>query len=197
VLQPTVDEMARRGTPFAGLLYAGLALTSRGTRVVEFNARFGDPETQVLMPRLAAPLGPVLLAAARGRLGEAQGTLGLTTPVLPALPTAAVGVVLASEGYPAAPRTGDPIRGLDAATADALVFHAGTSKAEDGGYRTAGGRVLIVVGRGPDLASARERAERAADAIHWPGLQRRRDIAGSGAAVLGGSQSPLAVAASG
>ena len=125
VVQPTVDEMHRRGTPFAGLLYIGLALTSRGLRVVEFNARFGDPETQVVLARLLTPLGGVLRAAAIGHLAD--------LPDLRWTPDAAVTVVVAAENYPDTPRTGDPIEGLDAANAvpDAYVLHAGTRLATD------------------------------------------------------------------
>jgi phosphoribosylamine--glycine ligase len=123
----------------------------------------------VILPRLAAPLGPLLLAAARGSLDPARGAVR-------AMPGAAVGIVLAAAGYPASPRRGDAIAGLQRAAQDgALVFHAGT-KQEDGTWTTDGGRVLTVVGRGQDLEAARERAESAADAISWDGLQRRRDI---------------------
>jgi phosphoribosylamine--glycine ligase len=176
--RPILAELARRGTPFRGALYAGLMLTADGPRLLECNARFGDPETQVLMPRLAAPLGPVLLAAARGRLGEARRALGVAGARLPALPSAAVGIVLAAAGYPEAPVGGDPIAGLEAArAAGSLLFHAGTDRGVDGVWRTHGGRVLTIVGRGPDLASARDAATTAADLISWPGLQRRHDIA--------------------
>ena len=175
--RPILAELARRGSPFRGALYAGLMLTSHGPRLLECNARFGDPEAQVLVPRLAAPLGPLLLASAKGRLGDAREALGLTGSRLPTIGGATVGIVLASAGYPAALRTGDQIEGLpEAAARGGLVFHAGTTRDPDGGYRTNGGRVLTVVGRGPDLAAAREQAELAADAISWPGLQRRRDI---------------------
>jgi phosphoribosylamine---glycine ligase len=166
--RPVLRELARRGTPFRGALYAGLMLTPDGPRLLEFNARFGDPETQVIVPRLAAPLAPLLLAAARGAL------VGVS-PV-PILPGAAVGIVLASAGYPDRPTTGDRIEGVDEAASDgALVFHA-ASRLEHDGWETAGGRVLTVVGRGPDLAAARDAAERAADRIAWPGMQRRHDI---------------------
>ena len=166
--RPVLAELARRGSPFRGALYAGLMLTDDGPRLLEFNARFGDPETQAILPRLASPLGPVLLAAARGALPA-----GLT---LATIAGAAVGIVLAAAGYPANPAPGDQIDGIDAAIASgALVFHAATQGADDG-WRTAGGRVLTVVGRGPDLTTARETAERAADRISWPGMQRRHDI---------------------
>ncbi|HSS36610.1 MAG TPA: phosphoribosylamine--glycine ligase [Patescibacteria group bacterium] len=173
---PLLAELARRGTPFRGFLYAGLILTDAGPVLLECNARLGDPEAQVILPRLAGPLGPVLLAAAQGDLGPVIRALGAGV-ALPTLPGAAVGIVLAAEGYPNTPRRGDPITGLDAAVGlGGLVFHAGTRGRPDGGYGTNGGRVLTVVGRGADLAAAREAAERAAAAIAWDGLQRRRDI---------------------
>ncbi len=176
--RPVLTELARRGTPFRGALYAGLLRTEDGLRLLEFNARFGDPETQVIVPRLASALGPVLLAAAQGRLGDVRAALGLRDGRLPVLPGAAVGIVLAAAGYPDAPRSGAAIDGLDEASATgALTFHAGTERDATGAWRTRGGRVLSVVGRGPDLAGARAAAERAADAITWDGMQRRRDIA--------------------
>jgi phosphoribosylamine--glycine ligase len=166
--RPVLRELARRGTPFRGALYAGLMLTNDGPRLLEFNARLGDPETQAILPRLGAPLGPVLLAAARGALAG--------VPPIPTLPGAAVAIVLASAGYPGRPTTGERIDGLDAAMDDgALIFHAATRRV-DGGWETAGGRVLSVVGQGPDLDAARTVAERAADRIAWPGHQRRHDI---------------------
>ncbi len=172
VHRPILAEMARRGAPFRGFLYAGLMLTDRGPALLECNVRLGDPEAQVILPRLAVPLGSLLLAAARGRLPE-----GLPTR-LPVLPGAAVGIVLAAEGYPGAPRRGDAISGIEQAEhGGALVFHAGTIERAGSGYGTNGGRVLTVVGRGADLPGARLAAEAAADAIAWDGLQRRRDIA--------------------
>ncbi|MFI6154255.1 phosphoribosylamine--glycine ligase [Kitasatospora sp. NPDC051170] len=171
VLQPTVDELRRRGTPFSGLLYAGLALTSRGTRVIEFNARFGDPETQVVLARLRTPLAGVLLAAGNGTLDQLEP--------LRWSEDAAVTVVVASEGYPAAPRTGDPIEGLDEAEADgtAYVLHAGTASDEDGRVLSTGGRVLSVTATGTDLAQARERAYAGVGRISLKGGQHRTDIA--------------------
>ncbi len=181
--RPVLAELARRGTPFRGALYAGMLLTEDGPRLLEFNARFGDPEAQVILPRLASALGPVLLAAAQGRLGDVRAALGLPDARLPVLPGSAVGVVLAAAGYPDAPRAGAAIDGLEAVSATgALTFHAGTERNADGTWRTRGGRVLSVVGRGPDLAAARAAAERAADAVTWDGMQRRRDI-GLGLAV--------------
>jgi phosphoribosylamine---glycine ligase len=173
VAQPTVDEMARRGTPFVGVLYCGLALTSAGMRVVEFNARFGDPETQVVLARLATPLAAVLHAAATGALAD--------LPPLEWRDDAAVTVVIASAGYPEQPVTGDPITGL--AEADALdrvhVLHAGTAAGAgaDGTVVSAGGRVLSVVGTGPDLAAARERAYAGVGRIGLAGSHHRSDIA--------------------
>jgi phosphoribosylamine---glycine ligase len=167
--RPVLAELAGRGTPFRGALYAGLMLTADGPRLLEFNARFGDPETQVILPRLGAPLGPLLLAAARGRLGDVGA--------VPILPGAAVGIVVAASGYPGEPRRGDLIDGIEHAADDgALVFHAGTAGGR-GSWRTNGGRVLTVVGRGRDLAAARGAAENAAQRISWPGSQRRHDIA--------------------
>nr|WP_202523327.1 phosphoribosylamine--glycine ligase [Kitasatospora sp. SID7827] len=175
VLQPTVDELRHRGTPFSGLLYAGLALTSRGTRVIEFNARFGDPETQVVLARLRTPLAGVLLAAANGTLGGLEP--------LRWSDEAAVTVVMASEGYPANPRTGDPIEGLAEAEADgtASVLHAGTKAGPDGAVLTAGGRVLSVTAVGADLAEARERAYAGVARISFKGGQHRTDIAAEAA----------------
>ncbi len=175
IAQPTVDEMAKRGTPFVGVLYCGLALTSRGTRVIEFNARFGDPETQAVLARLKTPLGGLLLAAAKGRLDQAQE--------LRWAPEAAVAVVLASENYPGTPRTGDRIRGLKkAAAVDGVhILHAGTKLDEDGTIATAGGRVLAVVALGEDLQEARERAYEGIGQIRLEGGQFRTDIAAKAA----------------
>jgi len=175
--RPILAELARRGSPFRGALYAGLMLTADGPVLLECNARFGDPETQVILPRLAAPLGPLLLAAAKGTLRTASKALGLVGRRVPTLPGATLGIVLSAAGYPDDPRPGDAIEGLHAArAAGALVFHAGTTRDADGGYRTSGGRVLTVVGRGADLRAAREQAEDAAERISFDGLQRRHDI---------------------
>lgn len=175
VLQPMVDAMRDRGTPFMGLLYAGLALTSRGVRVIEFNARFGDPETQVVLARLRTPLAGVLMAAATGRLDA--------LPPLQWSEDAAVTVVIAAHGYPEQPRTGDVIVGID--DADGLegvqVLHAGTRSA-DGPVESAGGRVLSVTATGASLAQARERAYAAVDRITLDGSHHRRDIAAAAAA---------------
>ncbi|GAB2738401.1 phosphoribosylamine--glycine ligase [Nocardioides pakistanensis] len=171
VLQPTVDEMARRGTPFSGLLYAGLALTGRGVRVIEFNARFGDPETQPLMALLDSPLGVLLRAAAQGRLDEVAAPRWKTG--------AAVAVVVASKDYPATPRTGDVIHGLmDAERVEGVdVIHAGTARGEDGTLVTAGGRVLAVTAVGSSVADARARAYEAVGKIRIDGSHHRTDIA--------------------
>ncbi|MFK5646948.1 phosphoribosylamine--glycine ligase [Ornithinimicrobium sp. LYQ121] len=170
VALPTVEEMARRGTPFTGVLYVGLALTSAGPRVVEFNARFGDPETQSVLARLRTPLAGILLAAAEGRLAE--------LPPLDWSPESSVAVVVAAQGYPAAPRTGDEITGLDeAATVEGVhVLHAGTAL-RDGAVVSAGGRVLSVVSLGEGLSQARARAYGAVHRIHLAGSHVRGDIA--------------------
>jgi phosphoribosylamine--glycine ligase len=169
VLVPTVRELARRGTPFVGLLYAGLALTERGVRVVEFNARFGDPETQALLPRLESPLGTLLLAAAEGRLdGESPPRWR---------DGAAVAVVVAAHGYPDSPRAGDEIAGV--AAAEALegvgVVHAGTALDGDR-LVTAGGRVLAVTAVGESVADARARAYAGVARIRIDGAHHRGDI---------------------
>jgi phosphoribosylamine--glycine ligase len=185
--RPLLAELARRGTPFRGFLYAGLMLTPEGPVLLECNARLGDPEAQVILPRVGVALGPWLLAAAAGTLPDDSPAR------LAVLPDAAVGIVLAARGYPGTPRRGDAVAGLEAASADALVFHAGTIRRPGGGYGTNGGRVLAVVGRGADLAAARARAESAADAIEWSGMQRRRDIAAelpSGTEVAPGIPAP-------
>ncbi len=170
VLLPTVHEMAARGVPFQGLLYAGLALTRRGVRVVEFNARFGDPETQPLLQRLESPLGAVLKAAADGRLDEV-GPLRWRDG-------AAVAVVMSAQGYPESPRTGDEITGIDQAEAldGVQVVHAGTAD-RDGALVTSGGRVLAVTALGSDVAAARERAYEAVRLISFDGAHHRTDIA--------------------
>jgi phosphoribosylamine--glycine ligase len=171
VLVPTIREMARRDVPFAGLLYAGLALTSRGLRVVEFNARFGDPETQALMCLLDSSLGTLLYAAATGGLAD------VAPPRF--REGAAVAVVVAAAGYPARPRTGDVIAGLEDANAlDGVdVIHAGTADEGHGEVVTAGGRVLAVTGQGDDLAAARQRAYQGIGLLHLDGGQYRTDIA--------------------
>lgn len=166
VLAPMIAEMAARGTPFVGLLYAGLALTDHGTRVIEFNARFGDPETEVLIPRLKTPLATLLFNAATGNL---KGT------TLDWKDDAAVTVVLAAEGYPASPKTGGVISGFSEIE-DVQIYHAGTTKTEDG-VVASGGRVLTVTGIGEDLTEARNRAYRAISQISLLGSFYRSDIA--------------------
>jgi phosphoribosylamine---glycine ligase len=171
VLAPTIEEMARRGTPFAGLLYAGLALTSRGVRVIEFNARFGDPETQVVLARLRTPLGQLLHAVATGRLAQ----LG----PLEWAPDAAVTVVLAAPGYPASPELGGVVEGLEVAAEEpgVVVLHAGTALDSQGRVVSTGGRVLSVVATGPDVATARDRAYGAVAHLRLEGSHYRTDIA--------------------
>jgi phosphoribosylamine--glycine ligase len=177
VHRPILAELARRGTPFIGFLYVGLMLTDAGPRLLECNARLGDPEAQVILPRLAVALGPVLAAAARRELSPLSA---LWSGRVPTLPGATVGIVLAAEGYPGTPKRGLPIEGIEAAQADgALVFHGGSIGRPQGGYGTNSGRVLTVVGRGVDLPRARDAAERAAGQISWDGMQRRHDIAAS------------------
>ena len=168
VLQPTVDEMRRRGTPFAGLLYAGLALTSHGTRVVEFNARFGDPETQVVLALLQTSLAGLLNAAATGTLAE--------HPPLAWRDGYAVTVVLAAAGYPESPRSGDAIGGLDDVTAPAYVLHAGTSTRDSQTVST-GGRVLSVTASADTLSDARDAAYAGVAKITLDGGHFRSDIA--------------------
>jgi phosphoribosylamine---glycine ligase len=188
VIQPAVDAMRRRGTPYRGLLYAGLALTAAGPKVIEFNARFGDPETQVVLDRLASPLGPLLHAAAAGGLAEVAAPQWR--------PGAAVAVVIAAEGYPEAPAKGDTIilaeragvegagtavssAGADGAggAAHAYVLQAGTALDAGGELVSAGGRVLNVVGAGADVAAARAAAYELAGTVEMRGGWYRRDIA--------------------
>ena len=166
VLAPMIAEMAARGTPFVGLLYAGLALTDHGTRVIEFNARFGDPETQVLIPRLVTPLASLLYKAATGNLGDTQ---------LQWRDDCAVTVVLAADGYPSAPKSGALITSIP--TIDQVqIFHAGTAM-NGSGLVSAGGRVMTVTGIGSDLTEARNRAYRAISQIDLEGSFYRSDIA--------------------
>ena len=172
MLVPTVREMARRGTPFTGLLYAGLALTAHGLKVVEFNARFGDPETQVVLARLKTPLAGLLYAAATGDLAG--------HPPLEWSDQSAVTVVVAAAGYPGTPRMGDRIDGLDAAAAvpTVAVLHAGTTRTSEG-VMSAGGRVLSITALGQDLAAARDSAYAGVAEIDLPGSHHRTDIAAS------------------
>ena len=168
-VRPTLHALAAEGVRYRGVLYAGLMLTSDGPKVLEYNVRFGDPECQVVVPRLTSDLGVLCRNAAAGEpLPEVRFDDG-----------ACVTVVLASEGYPGDARTGDVIEGLDAAAADpdVVVFHAGTRRRDDGALVTAGGRVLAVTARGPSIADARSRAYDAAARVTWPGVQLRHDIA--------------------
>jgi phosphoribosylamine---glycine ligase len=165
VVRPVVDELARRGSPFSGLLYAGLAITSDGPAVIEFNCRFGDPETQVVLALLDSPLAGLLHATATGRLADVRPPRWR--------PGAAVTVVIAADGYPDPPHVGDPIAGADAPG----VLHAGTRRREDGTVVSSGGRVLSVVGTGPTLADARDDAYAKVAAVHLTGSHHRTDIA--------------------
>ncbi|MDP6492469.1 MAG: phosphoribosylamine--glycine ligase [Acidimicrobiales bacterium] len=165
---PTIAALRRQDIDYRGVLYCGLMFTPSGPKVLEYNVRFGDPEAQVVLPRMAGSLTDLLAAAAEGSLGAA-----------PAFDEgAAVTVVCATDGYPASPRTGDTIHGLDEANAldDVTVFCAGVA-ASDGRLTTAGGRVLAVTGQGPTIDAARDRAYAGADTISWSGIQRRTDIA--------------------
>jgi phosphoribosylamine--glycine ligase len=159
-----VDELAKRGAPFSGLLYAGLALTTDGPQVIEFNCRFGDPETQAVLALLRTPLAGLLHATATGALAQ--------QPPLHWEPGAAVAVVLAADGYPGTPRTGDVITGADGEG----VLHAGTRRRADGAVVSAGGRVLSVIGTGADLAAARAQAYQRIERVHLPGAHYRTDI---------------------
>jgi phosphoribosylamine--glycine ligase len=173
VFEPVAWRMARDGTPYRGVLYAGLMLTAQGPMVLEFNARFGDPEAQVVLPLLDGELASALLGAARGERGLMEGSVAVRSG-------AAVGVVLASAGYPDAPEVGRPLTGGDPSWADddgpLLCFHAATRR-QDGEFVTAGGRVATFVGLGDDLASARTTAYAAAEAASLEGGQLRVDIA--------------------
>jgi phosphoribosylamine--glycine ligase len=174
--RPVVEEMALRGTPFIGCLYAGLMLTVDGPRVLEFNCRFGDPETQTIIPRIEGDLAEALLAAATGDLGEVE---------LTAAETAAVTVVLAAERYPEGRDAGSAIEGVERAEADgALVFHAGTA-IRDGQLATSGGRILNVTGIGDTLEEARARAYEACERISFPGARYRSDIAAKAVNIAG------------
>lgn len=166
ILRPTIAEMAYKGTPMKGILFAGLMICDDGPRVIEFNCRFGDPETQVVLPTLDADLGVLLHAVATGTLAQQPR---------PSFSGAAVGVVLASENYPERPRTGYPISGLDTVD-NAIVFHAGTAQQGDE-IVTDGGRVLCVVGLGESIATARDMAYAEADKISFQGGWKRSDIA--------------------
>ncbi|WP_236790517.1 phosphoribosylamine--glycine ligase [Amycolatopsis sp. GM8] len=165
IVQPVVDELAARDTPFSGLLYAGLVLTADGPQVIEFNCRFGDPETQVVLALLGTPIAGLLYATATGKLAE--------HPPLEWHPGAAVTVVIAADGYPGLPRAGDVITGAESEG----VLHAGTRRRDDGAIVAHGGRVLSVVGLGADLAAAREQAYERVAKVHLAGSHHRTDIA--------------------
>ncbi|MBI1758533.1 MAG: phosphoribosylamine--glycine ligase [Actinobacteria bacterium] len=165
VVRPTVAELARRGTPFVGLLYVGLVLTAAGPKVIEFNCRFGDPETQVVLALLETPLAGLLAATATGRLAS--------QPPLVWRDAAAVTIVVAAAGYPADPRTGDVVIGGELPG----VLHAGTQLRRDGAVVTSGGRVLSVTGTGPDLAAARQAAYDRVGKVGFAGAHHRTDIA--------------------
>jgi phosphoribosylamine--glycine ligase len=170
MIEPTVGGMAAEGAPYVGVLYAGVMVTSEGPKLVEYNARFGDPECQVLMLRLKSDLLPYLFACA-------TGTLSVMAP-LEWRDETAICVVMAAEGYPDAPVTGTVIEGAEADFGpDVTVFHAGTRRAEDGALLAAGGRVLNICARAPTVALARERAYAAIARINWPGGFYRKDIA--------------------
>ncbi len=169
--EPCLRELASRGTPFIGALYAGLMLTVHGPRLLEFNARFGDPEAQAILPLLEGSLGAALLSAARSHLDAG--------PVRAGTGEASVAVVLAAAGYPGEPSTGATIGGLDAPRSDGALIFGGAITERDGDLVTNGGRVLTVVGRGPDVREAAAAAYAAAERIHFPGMQMRRDIGAS------------------
>ena len=167
VLRPIVEGLRDGGTPYRGCLYAGLMVGSAGIQALEFNARFGDPEAQVVLPRLETDLIALLEAAARGELAEASGSWTSRS---------SVGVVLASRGYPGTYATGYPIEGLGTIEREVLVFHAGAA-ADPSGYVTAGGRVLTLVALGDSMAEAKDRAYRNVDRIRFQGMTFRRDLA--------------------
>ncbi|MGH3936156.1 MAG: phosphoribosylamine--glycine ligase [Pseudonocardiaceae bacterium] len=164
IVRPVIDELARRGAGFSGLLYAGLALTADGPQVIEFNCRFGDPETQAILALLRSPLAGLLHATATGTLAQ--------QPSPRWDPGAAVAVVVAAEGYPGTPRIGDVVSGANGVG----VLHAGTRRRADGAVVSAGGRVLTVIGTGVDLAAAREQAYQRVKQVHLPGAHYRGDI---------------------
>ena len=167
-VEPTLAALRDRGVDYRGVLYAGLVLTAEGPKMLEYNVRFGDPETQVVVPRLSSDLVELLAQAAAGEL--------TTSPTF--VDDAFVTVVCAAEHYPSAPRTGDVIEGIDAAEATgATVFCAGVAADDEGRLVTAGGRVLAVTGSGPTVGAARDAAYAAVDCISWPGMQKRTDIA--------------------
>jgi phosphoribosylamine--glycine ligase len=172
IVNPAIRAMAARGTPFRGVLFAGLMITAAGPKLIEFNARFGDPECEVLVARLASDIVPALLATTEGAGDAALGTVAIDWR-----PEAALTVVMAAEGYPGKPLTGTVIGGLEEAAASpgVRIFHAGT-KAEGGAVLANGGRVLAITALGASVAEARDRAHAAIDRIDWPQGFCRRDI---------------------
>ena len=166
IIEPILDKMVERGAPFQGILYAGLMLTPDGPKVVEFNVRFGDPEAQVILPRMDTDLAELFNHATRGRLSDM---------VMKWKNTFALTVVLASSGYPSAPEKGHEIEGLEHLESNTVVFHAGTACVEDKTV-SSGGRVLNVTGLGVTLKEAADRAYRAVEKIHFTGKVFRRDI---------------------
>jgi phosphoribosylamine--glycine ligase len=165
IIQPVLDTLAAHGSPYVGFIYAGLVLTADGPKVLEFNCRLGDPETQAILPLLAGDLLDLIAASLDGDRRVASWS-----------DVAAVNVVLAADGYPDTPRTGDVIHGLDTDATNTLMFHAGTA-ADHGRVVTAGGRILSVVGLGPDVSAARARAYDRVEAIDFNGRHYRKDIA--------------------
>ncbi|TET44627.1 MAG: phosphoribosylamine--glycine ligase [Dehalococcoidia bacterium] len=168
ILLPAIKAMANEGMPYKGVLYAGLMVTEKEPLVLEFNARFGDPETQVILPLLKTDLVDILLAVIQGNLNQVEAEWSTD---------ACVGVVMASAGYPGSYKTGFPIKGLDEVDEDSLVFHAGTRLGDDGRIHTDGGRVLTVVASGKDIAEARQRVYRQLPNISFEGCHYRKDIA--------------------
>jgi len=168
ILLPAIKAMANEGMPYKGALYAGLMVTDKEPLALEFNARFGDPETQVILPLLKTDLVDILLAVVQGNLNQVEAEWSTD---------ACVGVVMASAGYPGSHKTGFPIKGLDEVDEDLLIFHAGTRLGDDGEIYTDGGRVLTVVASGRDLAEAREKVYRQLPSIHFEGCHYRTDIA--------------------
>jgi len=173
IIRPALAEMARRGTPFRGVLYAGLMLTAGGAKLIEFNVRFGDPECQALLPRLMSDLLPALQAAYDGELENFD---------LRWRNEASIAVVMAARGYPEKPERGSEIRGLERAAAmpGVLIFHAGTEADADGRLRAAGGRVLNICAIGPNLRAARDAAYAGVRQVDWPEGFCRQDIAWRG-----------------
>jgi len=167
IIRPTIHQLALIGTPYSGLLYAGVMVTDEGPKALEFNCRFGDPETQVILPRLGTDLLELMIAASEEDVAGREVVWSADK---------AVCVVLASEGYPESPTSGDEISGLEDIPAGVYIYHAGTEERDDKFY-TAGGRVLNVVGTGPTVIEARARAYAAVEQIHFEGMQYRTDIA--------------------